>query len=355
MKLWLIRNPAYINLHQHNQPTPESFGEPFPILKREVTASDLITFPFHGAASNGFVFSATFHWCCCLSALLHHAGESADTCTQPHPTCSQTTSPVLYLSLPHLLLIDRKSALIPDLLFISEPARPSSLISQLHSHIPLSGPASQPSSQQPRHIMATSNDPFTQLLITLTQENNLPVLKSHFPSLPPSTPLLHAIALQAIKFSHPAILTWCFTQGLRLPDSSINNDLYLAACTSQSIPIFQVLVDHGFDLNAHTSEVIGCGTALVAAAFRGNLEFAAWLLEHGQDPNGGFSCEAVVFAASPDNENGSLAMVQLLLKHGLRLHGTGAAIGAAEKNDVDMLKLCLENGSGMEESEIWCG
>ena len=110
-------------------------------------------------------------------------------------------------------------------------------------------------------------------------------------------------------------------------------------------------MDHGFDLNAHTSEVIGCGTALVAAAFHQNLEFASWLLEHGQDPNGGFSCEAIVFAASDDN--GSLAMVQLLLKHGLRLHGTGAAIGAAEKDDVAMLKLCLENGSGIEESEIW--
>lgn len=35
------------------------------------------------------------------------------------------------------------------------------------------------------------------------------------------------------------------------------------------------------------------------------------------------------------------------------MHGTGAAIGAAEKDDVAMLKLCLENGSGLEESEIW--
>jgi ankyrin repeat protein len=195
------------------------------------------------------------------------------------------------------------------------------------------------------------SDPFTQLLVTLTQENNLPLIKSHFPDLPPSTPILHAIALQAIKSAHPDILSWCLAQGLRLPESSINNDLYFAACSSQSIPIFQVLVDHGFDLNAHTSEVIGCGTALVAAAFHQNLEFASWLLEHGQDPNGGFSCEAIVFAASDDN--GSLAMVQLLLKHGLRLHGTGAAIGAAEKDDVAMLKLCLENGSGIEESEIW--
>jgi hypothetical protein len=46
-------------------------------------------------------------------------------------------------------------------------------------------------------------------------------------------------------------------------------------------------------------------------------------------------------------------MVDLLIKHGLKLQGTGAAIGAAEKDDVAMLRLCLENGAGLEEREIW--
>lgn len=37
----------------------------------------------------------------------------------------------------------------------------------------------------------------------------------------------------------------------------------------------------------------------------------------------------------------------------MSLADTGAAIGAAEKDDVEMLRLCLENGCGVEDSGIW--
>jgi hypothetical protein len=196
-----------------------------------------------------------------------------------------------------------------------------------------------------------AEDAFTNQLVEATKAGNISLIKSHFPTLPPSSPILHAIALSAVSSHHPEILSWCFSQGLRLPASSMNNDLYHAACSSQSIPVFQVLVDNGFDLNAHTGEIMGCGTALVVASFYGNVAFARWLLENGQDPNGRFSYEAIVFAVS--EENRSLEMVEVLVKHGLRLRGTGAAIGAAEKDDVEMLRVCLENGCGLEESEFW--
>jgi ankyrin repeat protein len=192
---------------------------------------------------------------------------------------------------------------------------------------------------------------FTQLLVTATQNGDLPLIKSHFPTLPPSSPILKAIALASLSSHQPRILTWCFTQGYRLPGSSLNSDFFHAACASQSSAIFQVLVENGFDLNAHNSEFFGCGTALVVAAVHGNVEFARWLLENGQDVNAGFSCEAVAYAVG--GENRSLEMVELFIKHGLKLHGTGAAIGAAEKNDIAMLRLCLEKGSGLEEREIW--
>jgi hypothetical protein len=200
-------------------------------------------------------------------------------------------------------------------------------------------------------MSAEVEEEFTQLLVTATTNGNLPLIKSFFPTLPPSSPILKSVAMEAIKSNQPPILNWCFSQGFNLPSSSLNSEFYHAACNSQSTAIFQVLLENGFDLNAHTSEFFGSGTALVVAAMHGNIEFARWLLEHGQDVNAGFSCEAIVYAVG--GENRSLEMVELLVKHGLRLEGTGAAIGAAEKDDVPMLRLCLENGCGIEESEYW--
>jgi hypothetical protein len=196
-----------------------------------------------------------------------------------------------------------------------------------------------------------AEDDFTQLLVAATTTGNLTLIKSHFPSLPPSTPILRSIAIEAAKSNQPEILTWCFSQGYSLPSESLNSEFYHAACDSQSIPIFQVLVNNGFDLNAHTSEFFGCGTALVVASVHGNVDLARFLLENGQDPNTRFGCEAVAYAVSGPNR--SVGMVELLLKHGIKLQGTGAAICAAEKDDVAMLKLCLENGCGIEEREMW--
>jgi ankyrin repeat protein len=200
-------------------------------------------------------------------------------------------------------------------------------------------------------LVMAAEDHFTQLLVTATQNGDLPLIKSHFPTLPPSSPILKAIALASLSSHQPEILRWCFTQGFCLPPSSLNSDFYHSACASQSPTIFQVLVENGFDLNSHNSEFFGCGTALVVSAVHGNISFARWLLENGQDVNASFSCEAIVYAVG--GENRSLEMVDLLIKHGLKLQGTGAAIGAAEKDDVAMLRLCLENGAGLEEREIW--
>jgi ankyrin repeat protein len=215
-----------------------------------------------------------------------------------------------------------------------------------HSNLSLSA-----SGDQLRRLLTMAEDDFTQLLIAATTTGNLPLIKSHFPSLPPSTPILKSIAISAAKSNQPEILTWCLSQGYSLPSQSLNNELYHAACDSQSIAIFQVLVNHGFDLNAHTSEMYYCGTALVAACMHGNLELAKWLLGNGQDPNAEFSYEALVYAVS--GENRSVEMVELLLEHGAKLQGTGAAISAAEKDDVAMVELCLENGCEIEESEMW--
>jgi hypothetical protein len=195
-----------------------------------------------------------------------------------------------------------------------------------------------------------AEDDFIQILVAATTAGNLALIKYHFPSLPPSTPILKRIAIEAAKSNQPEILTWCFSQGYSLPSQSQNSEFYHAACDSQSTPIFRVLIDNGFDLNTHTSEFYGYGTPLVAACVHGNLDLARFLLENGQDPNAGFTCETWAYAVSGPHR--SLEMVELLVKHGANLQGTGAAVVAAEKDDVAMLRLCLENGCGIEENEM---
>ena len=87
------------------------------------------------------------------------------------------------------------------------------------------------------------------------------------------------------------------------------------------------------------------GSPFVAACKAGNLELARYLLDHGADPNNGYSngdYESLVWAilgpnASPD-------LLDLLLLRGTVVLGSGALIAAAEHGNLGAVKLLLEHG-----------
>ena len=84
---------------------------------------------------------------------------------------------------------------------------------------------------------------------------------------------LEGIARHAAQHRQPQILQWCYDQGWSPPQKSLNSAFFTSAVTGKSPAIFQILIDHGFDLNAHENEAHG--DALACAVMCGDYELAS--------------------------------------------------------------------------------
>lgn len=159
------------------------------------------------------------------------------------------------------------------------------------------------------------------------------------------------ISKQAARKGQPKILEWCYTQGWRPSSPSFNDKFFSAVCSGASTDIFQVLLDHGWDLNAHQSEA--GGDALASAIMGEDYELAKWLLEHGhrQTPVDGIHGDGAVFTAIKDDPT-SLRILRLLLQHGIDLKGTGAVMLAGNEGNVEALKLLLDYGVDTEDRTV---
>jgi ankyrin repeat protein len=162
---------------------------------------------------------------------------------------------------------------------------------------------------------------------------------------------LDKIAQEAARKKQPQILEWCYDQGWAPPRESFNDPFFFAAITGESIAIFQVLLDHGWDLNAHESEA--CGDLLASAVIWGSYDFAKWLLEHGHrvdphDPVHGPSS----LSATVRGETASIEMLKLLLDHGCDLKESGAGVAAADEGNLEALRLLLDRGVDIEDREM---
>lgn len=169
-------------------------------------------------------------------------------------------------------------------------------------------------------------------------------------------PILTQMATIAAKNKNPSILSFCFSEGLKLDPENVNDPLIRAACSSGSIETVRVLLDNGMDVNKYLELD---GSPLVSACYAGNVPLARYLLDEGADPNIGYPCgdyEALVWAIV--GSNASLELVELLLARGTVVKGTGALIAAAENGNIGAVKLLLEHGEkigdlALEEIEEW--
>lgn len=180
------------------------------------------------------------------------------------------------------------------------------------------------------------------------KSGNLASLKDHYDS----STSLNDIARQAARYAQPQILSWCYTQGWTPQSPSLNDQFYIDAIDGASPAIFQVLLDHNWDINAH--EIESVGDALACAVMSGNYEFAKWLLEHGHrstphDPMFGES--AVVTTVR--GETASMDMLELLLEHGIVVKGLGVGIAAADEGNTEGLRKLLDYGVGVEERDMY--
>lgn len=174
--------------------------------------------------------------------------------------------------------------------------------------------------------------------------------------------LLMGIATRAVSSGQVAILEWTFTRGLQLPPRSVNHHLYHSAIDRRSPDVWRVLFAHGYDLNAHQSEV---GDALSDAVWDGDVAFAAFLLEEGgADPNqaSGYDMnECGICAFRGENRERAPELLRLLLRHGWkpthppRDGSRGATtVAAAELGLLDGLRVLVEEGGAdIEVAEPW--
>ena len=95
---------------------------------------------------------------------------------------------------------------------------------------------------------------------------------------------LERIARHSAKAKRLEVLEWYYSQGWIHPSKdSLNDRFYLAAICNGTPELFQVLLNHGFDINSHYTEHLG--DALACAVIFDHHDFAKWLLDHGHRVN----------------------------------------------------------------------
>ncbi|KAJ7479726.1 ankyrin repeat-containing domain protein [Mycena latifolia] len=128
-------------------------------------------------------------------------------------------------------------------------------------------------------------------------------------------------------------------------DILLRRGITMDAQTGQSIPVFQAFID-AWDWSIN-DDINNRGTPLQIAAWRGHMELAQWMIDHGADPNHyqrNFQWTTLATACQS-----SLAMVKLLLKNGASIHDSGAMHAAARRGRIDVLAFLLYLGADIDE------
>lgn len=208
------------------------------------------------------------------------------------------------------------------------------------------------------------SDPLPPALHAQILAGDLEAVAASYDRLTPDPDgLLMGIAARAASSRQVAILEWTFLRGLQLPRRSVNHVLYHCATGSKSPDVWRVLFAHGYDFNAHQSEV---GDALSDAIWDGDVALATFLLEEGgADPNragGSDMLECGTCAFRGEHTERAPELLRLLLRHGWKPtvrwpdvgSRGGTTIAAAELGLLDELRVLVEEGGAdIEPAEPW--
>ena len=141
--------------------------------------------------------------------------------------------------------------------------------------------------------------------------------------------------------------------------ATITPTVSIAAVRGESLPIFELLVEYGWDVN---SPVMGGQTAL--SAFVKNEMLLKWFLEHGADPNLGPPLSPQPDSTPIPNSGSSLncaasvatpEVFDLLLQHGAKLENSQpvhmAAASQEDSGRIPMMKYLVGKGVDVNGSD----
>ena len=144
---------------------------------------------------------------------------------------------------------------------------------------------------------------------------------------------LHAAA----RNGHPDIVTLLLSKG-----AEFDRETVWAALESQSIPVFQALLDAGWDIEWRLSH---CGTTLTRAVIMDDVALVDILLKNGADPSESVVRSALATAAIFS----STGVVENLLAHGVQIKQSGALEYAACDGRLEMIAYLLDHGADINE------
>ncbi|KAI9766044.1 MAG: hypothetical protein M1839_005035 [Geoglossum umbratile] len=134
---------------------------------------------------------------------------------------------------------------------------------------------------------------------------------------------------------------YSFLVSFLLGQGEITSSVVIAAGKSNSTEVFQVLLDHGWDINEQY-----WGTTSLSGVLKSD-KLVDWHLEHGADPNlhtgrGGTPLERAAV-------EGSAHVVKSLVSHGARLEGSDVLIAAAASTNenpepIKIMEYLLDSG-----------
>lgn len=124
-----------------------------------------------------------------------------------------------------------------------------------------------------------------------------------------------------------------------------------AALSGGHIPIFECMVQHGWDVNYcldHRGDVL-----ISTLRFYPTMDLSRWLLEHGADPNcnsGSDPLGSTALDAACSRKQVPPEMVSLLLQHGAKVNF--AMLIAAWKGNVEALRVLLDESGAFDIDAI---
>ena len=150
---------------------------------------------------------------------------------------------------------------------------------------------------------------------------------------------IEQLLAKAARKGHAQTVAYCVRLGARVNDSDIHD----AVVEGNSLEVYKVLVPAGYNLNFRHDFVggplcwLGDDTAL-----------AAYLLSHGADPNRDMQTgryQPISVAAR--NPSDISEIVELFIKHGAQIDGSGAIILAAMHGNLKVVECLISHGANV--------